>query len=194
VPDRQSKRWLPDDALVAATDWLWLGQTLGELVEPLFAEGRSEAWVFAPAGVPDEDLKSYSGATHATDASSAWWESTVQYIVDEMKREGATWVVADSCARPTDPILSSYVTTAERLDVDDEVYWLARQPAAEHVEGAWHSGDSAAGVMGVLTRSDVPSGPATASALRDVAANASHVVISAYDHSGRPIVYKRRNT
>src|SRR5206468_258188 len=67
VPDRQSKRWLPDDALVAATDWLWLGQTLGELVEPLFAEGRLEAWVFAPAGVPDEDLKSYSGATNATD-------------------------------------------------------------------------------------------------------------------------------
>src|SRR5947208_14204394 len=79
VPDRQSKRWLPDDALVAATDWLWLGQTLGELVEPLFAEGRLEAWVFAPAGVPDEDLKSYSGATNATDASSAWWESPVQY-------------------------------------------------------------------------------------------------------------------
>ena len=84
---------------------LWLGRTLGELLTPLFKERRREACVFAPAEVMDEDLRTYSAATRATDASASWWEGTLQYIVDVMHRERATWIVPDSMAKPSDPFL-----------------------------------------------------------------------------------------
>ena len=87
VQDPEPSRELPDDVFVAATDWLWLGRTLGELVEPLFVERRLEAWVFAPADVPDEDLRTYADATRSTDASAAWWDRTVQQHTERMKRE-----------------------------------------------------------------------------------------------------------
>jgi hypothetical protein len=185
-------RRLPDDVFGAATDWLWLGRSLGDALKCLLSAEEFEPWAFAPSDIPADDLANYSTATHATDASSAWWRATLDYIVEVMRREHAIWVVPDSMARPEDPFLRTYVAAAERVDTGSEVYWIARDAGPAAVESAWDSGDSAAGVMGVVSTSGVSPTETTAEELRDVAVNASHIVISAYDHSGRPIVFKRR--
>ena len=116
VVDCGRARRLPDEALATTAQSLWLGRTLGRLIEPLVAGNRLSAWVFAPPDVPDADLTAYTTATPATETSQAWWKHTRDYVVEVMQPERAIWVVADSVARPSDPFLQKDANTAEQMD------------------------------------------------------------------------------
>ena len=107
----------------------YVGAARGGAVQREAADGVGlRSWT-----VPDHDLTSYRTATSAVETSRSWWTRTRDYVGQVMQSDRETWIVADTMARPSDVFPGGDAATAERLTAGDDVYWLAREPTAEHV-------------------------------------------------------------